>query len=249
MSAICVGISYQSIAQTKQVSGRVVDAKGNGIEGATVRVANDKTVIITQRDGSFKLTVPNSAKSIIVSYVGYSEVTAEIGSGPITVVIKESDKDLSEVVITGYKTVSKREFGGSATVVNAENVKSIPIASFDQMLQGQAPGVVSKATSGQPGASGSIQIRGRGTLVQGATEPLYVIDGIRVAATDFALINPNDIETFNILKDAASAGIYGSEGANGVIVITTKKVNLANQNLKLKVLWVGVLYQLLEILD
>ncbi|MCU0322075.1 MAG: SusC/RagA family TonB-linked outer membrane protein, partial [Chitinophagaceae bacterium] len=223
MSAICVGMSYQSIAQTKQVSGRVVDAKGNGIEGATVRVANDKTVIITQKDGSFKLTVPNNAKSIIVSYVGYNEVTAEIGSGSITVVIKESDKELSEVVITGYKSVSKREFGGAATVINAENVRSIPIASFDQMLQGQAAGVVVKATSGQPGASGSIQIRGRGTLIQGGTEPLYIVDGVRIASTDFALLNPNDIETFNILKDAASAGLYGSEGANGVIVITTKK--------------------------
>ena len=223
MSAICVGISYQSIAQTKQVTGRVVDAKSNGIEGATVKVANGKTVIITEKDGSFKLNVPVGATSIVVSYVGYSDVTTEIGNGPITVVLKESDKELSEVVITGYRTVSKREFGGAATVINAENIKSIPIASFDQMLQGQAPGVVSKATSGQPGASGSIQIRGRGTLVQGATEPLYVIDGIRVAATDFSLINPNDIETFNILKDAASAGLYGSEGANGVIVITTKK--------------------------
>lgn len=223
MSAICVGISYQSFAQTKQVSGRVVDAKGNGIEGATVKVANDKTVIITQKDGSFKLSVPVGAKSIIVSYVGYNDVTAEIGNGPITVVIKESDKELSEVVITGYKAVSKREFGGAATVVNAENVRSIPIASFDQMLQGQAAGVVVKATSGQPGASGSIQIRGRGTLIQGGTEPLYIVDGVRIASTDFALLNPNDIETFNILKDAASAGLYGSEGANGVIVITTKK--------------------------
>lgn len=223
MSAICVGISYQSIAQTKQVSGRVVDAKGNGIEGATVKVANDKTVIITQKDGSFKLTVPAGAKSIIVSYVGYNDVTAEIGNGPITVVIKETDKELSEVVITGYKAVSKREFGGAATVVNAENVRSIPIASFDQMLQGQAAGVVVKATSGQPGASGSIQIRGRGTLIQGGTEPLYIVDGVRIASTDFALLNPNDIETFNILKDAASAGLYGSEGANGVIVVTTKK--------------------------
>ncbi len=221
--AVCIAITINATAQTKQITGKVVDGKGNGLEGASIRAVGEKTAAVTLQDGSFKLSVPVNGKTIVVSYVGYNDVTMNIGSGNVTVVINENQKQLNEVVITGYKTVSKREFGGAATVINAENVKSIPIASFDQMLQGQAPGVVSKATSGQPGASGSIQIRGRGTLVQGATEPLYVIDGIRVAATDFALINPNDIETFNILKDAASAGIYGSEGANGVIVITTKK--------------------------
>lgn len=216
-------ISTHVLAQTKQVAGRVTDSKGNGLEGATVKAVGEKAATFTQKDGSFKLIVKNETKQLTISSIGFTEVTVNISGQTVNVTLQESEADLNEVVVTGYNTKTKKEFGGAATVVNASAVRSIPIASFDQLLQGQAPGVVARATSGQPGASGSIQIRGRGTLVQGGTEPLYIVDGVRIAATDFALLNPNDIETFNILKDATSAGLYGSEGANGVIVVTTKK--------------------------
>jgi hypothetical protein len=182
-------ISTHVLAQTKQVAGRVTDSKGNGLEGATVKAVGEKAATFTQKDGSFKLIVKNETKQLTISSIGFTEVTVNISGQTVNVTLQESEADLNEVVVTGYNTKTKKEFGGAATVVNASAVRSIPIASFDQLLQGQAPGVVARATSGQPGASGSIQIRGRGTLIQGGTEPLYIVDGVRIAATDFALFN------------------------------------------------------------
>jgi TonB-linked SusC/RagA family outer membrane protein len=206
-------------AQQVEVTGKVIDDKGNPISSASVVEKGTKNGVVSGLDGSFTLKVKKGVK-IVVSSLGF-QTKELVASDKMTIQLNADTKALEEVVVTGYKTVSKREFGGASTVVKGESIKNIPIASFDQMLQGKAPGVVIRASSGQPGASGSIQIRGRGTFE--GTQPLFIVDGTRISAADFALLNPNDIESFNILKDASGAALYGSEGANGVVVITTKQ--------------------------
>jgi TonB-linked SusC/RagA family outer membrane protein len=206
-------------AQQVELTGTVTDDKGNPVVSASVIEKGTKNGAVTGPDGSFKLNVKKGAR-LFISSLGFQTKELTASGGRVSIQLSSDTKALDEVVVTGYKTVSKREFGGASTIVKGESIKSIPIASFDQMLQGKAPGVVIRASSGQPGASGSIQIRGRGTFE--GTQPLFIVDGIRIAAGDFALLNPNDIESFNILKDAAGAALYGSEGANGVVVVTTK---------------------------
>ena len=136
--------------------------------------------------------------------------------------LKTDSKLLGEVIVTGYKTQNSREVAGSINTVSAEEIREVPIASFDQALQGRAPGVLIQANSGQPGAAASVTIRGKGSI-NGSNEPLYILDGIQISAADFSTLNPNDFASFTILKDAASTSIYGSRGANGVIVITSKR--------------------------
>jgi len=138
------------------------------------------------------------------------------------VTLKTDSKLLGEVIVTGYKTQNSREVAGSINTVSAEEIREVPIASFDQALQGRAPGVLIQANSGQPGAAASVTIRGKGSI-NGSNEPLYILDGIQISAADFSTLNPNDFASFTILKDAASTSIYGSRGANGVIVITSKR--------------------------
>lgn len=220
--AVCMAITINAAAQTKQITGKVVDGKGNGLEGASIRATGEKTATVSLKDGSFKLVVPVNAKTIVVSYVGYNDVTMNIGSGNVTVTLAESDQDINEVVVTGYQTLQKRQVTGSIATVKAEAIKNVPIGSFDQMLQGQAAGTLIQANSGQPGAAANVIIRGIGSI-SGGTEPLYILDGIQISAQNFSSINPADFESVSILKDASTTAIYGSRGANGVIVITSKK--------------------------
>src|SRR5690606_23642718 len=131
-------------------------------------------------------------------------------------------QQLSEVVITGYTTQNKREIAGSVAAIQGNQVGRVPLASFDQALQGQVAGLLIQANSGQPGAAGSARIRGSGSLA-GNNQPLYILDGIEITANDFATLNPGDFETMSVLKDAISTSQYGSRGAGGVIVITSKK--------------------------
>jgi TonB-dependent SusC/RagA subfamily outer membrane receptor len=140
----------------------------------------------------------------------------------LNVVLEQSLRSLTEVVINGYATQNKRQVAGSIAKLSGEEVKLTPLGSFDKALQGRVPGLLSQSQSGQPGAAAVVTIRGKGSI-NGSNTPLYIIDGVQVNAADFATINPGDIESYNILKDASSTSIYGSRGANGVIVITTKK--------------------------
>lgn len=147
-----------------------------------------------------------------------------LGSGnTINVTLKPEDKSLTEVVVTGYSKERKSQFVGSATVLSSKVVETVPVGSFDQALQGRAPGVQVSSSSGQPGASATISIRGVHSISGAFSQPLYVIDGVPLPANDMQTINPNDFESITILKDASAAALYGARGGLGVIVITTKK--------------------------
>ncbi len=205
------------------ISGTVTSVEGEPLIGASVVVAGTSTGTITDIDGNFELDVPEGTSTLIVSYTGYSTQEVELaGRTTLNIVLEEAISQLQEVVVVGYGSSQKRDLTGSVSKIDAEYLESIPSARVDQMLQGRAPGVQVSAVSGEPGAATSIRIRG-GNSIQGDNEPLWVIDGI-IVGTSFNLnnINTNDIESIEILKDATAVSIYGTRGANGVILVTTK---------------------------
>ncbi len=226
--------SFELFAQTKTVTGKVTDVKsGTPISGVAVSV-NGNNVALTGEDGAFTANVPQDAKKLLFKSVGYDNVSADIISGTLMIKMMASDKNLEEVVVTGYKSAQKRSFAGSAGTIKGEEVANVPIASFDQAMQGRTPGLILRANSGQPGASGSAIIRGRGSI-NGSTEPIYIVDGIQIAAADFSQLNPNDIENISVLKDAVATSLYGSRGGNGVIVVSTKRGSTGKPKLEVDV--------------
>jgi len=219
----------------KKVTGVVISSEDNEpIVGASVLVKGTTVGTITDLNGKFSLpNVPNSARTVVVSYIGMK--TQELEIKPSLKIILSSDaKQLDEVMVVAYGTVKKSAFTGSATVVNADQMKT-PAASFDKGLAGQVAGVQVVSQSGQPGSGTSFRIRGAGSL-SASNEPLIVIDGVATTNENYsqvaydndsssnllASLNPNDIESITVLKDAAAAALYGSRAANGVVVITTK---------------------------
>jgi TonB-linked SusC/RagA family outer membrane protein len=208
-------------AQTP-IKGRIVNKKdGTPLAGATIEVKGTKVSAVADFNGDYNLIVPKGADRLIITYSGYQRTEVAVGQAA-TVAMSPDDAAMTEVVVTGYKTGQKKSFAGSAGTIKGDAIAEMPIASFDQALQGRTPGLLLRATSGQPGNSGSTIIRGRGSI-QGSTEPIYIVDGIQIAAADFAQINPNDIENVSVLKDAVATSLYGSRGGNGVIVVSTKK--------------------------
>ncbi len=216
------------------ITGKVTDAKdGAPLPGVTIRVKGSNTIVQSEADGSFHIPLKAKEKVLIFSYVGFASEEVTVGSkNNITVALSTEDKRLQEVTVVAYGTQNKKEITGSIVKVDGKQLEDIPLTSVDQMLQGKVAGLQSIASSGQPGAAQDIVIRGIGSINASAS-PLFVIDGIPVNTGDFssltqtsnalAGLNPNDIESISVLKDAASASIYGSRAANGVILITTKK--------------------------
>ncbi|MFD2247039.1 SusC/RagA family TonB-linked outer membrane protein [Pontibacter ruber] len=218
---------FQAMGQGRTVSGKVTEkATGQGLPGVSVAVKGTTTGTNTDIDGSYTLSLPANVTdnvTLVFRFVGMAtQEVALAGRSSVNVALAPDSKQLSEVVVTGYSTQNKREVSGSIATVKAEEVSQAPLASFDQSLQGKAPGILIQAQSGQPGAAAAVVIRGKGSVV-GNNDPLYILDGVQISAGDFATLNPADFETFNVLKDAAATSIYGSRGANGVIVITSKK--------------------------
>ncbi|WP_053978408.1 SusC/RagA family TonB-linked outer membrane protein [Mangrovimonas xylaniphaga] len=212
-----------SFAQEKTVTGTVIsEADGLPLPGVNVIVKGTTRGVQTDFDGNYTITA-NVGETLVFSFVSMKAVEIVVGtSNSINVSMQEDIAALEEVVVVGYSSQDKTKVSGAVSVVNAEAIEQVPLASFDQILQGQAPGVQISAGSGQPGASARVRIRGNGSI-NGSNDPLYIIDGIQVSAGDFAAINPNDFENISILKDASATAPYGSRGANGVIVVTTKK--------------------------
>jgi len=215
------------------VSGIVTEAEtGNPLSGATVRVKGTTIGMLTDNDGQYILDIPSYGEVLIFSFVG--RVIQEVpinGRTTINVALAPDDVSLEEVVVLGYTQQSRARSISSVAVVGQEKIENVPLPDINQIIQGQAPGVLSTGGSGQPGAAQSIRIRGTGSLNAGRG-PLYVIDGIIVENGDFVAtgtndvlsnINPNDIESVNILKDATAVSLYGARGANGVVVINTKR--------------------------
>lgn len=211
-------MSVVAFAQ-KSVTGKVNDSKGEGIPGASVTLKGTTTGSISDATGSFKISVPNSGGILVFSSIGYKNQEVKLsGQSTIDVTMEEDAANLDEVVVTGYGTQSKREITGAVTTVNAKELQSVPATTFAQQLQGRASGlnIVNDAT---PGGNATVRIRGFGTI--GNNDPLFIIDG--VPTENQGNLNPNDIETIQILKDASAASIYGSRAANGVVIITTKR--------------------------
>lgn len=215
--------SVASFAQGTDIRGKVTSqSDGLPLPGVSVTIKGTKTTTQTDVQGNFRLSGDANAKVLVFSYIGFKSKEAVVTRGTIAVALDEDAQSLSDVIITGYTTQSKREVSGSVSTVKAADVNNVPIASFDQALQGRAPGVLVTANSGQPGASAVITIRGRGSI-SGSTSPLYILDGVEISARDFATLNSADFDSFTILKDAVSTSQYGSRGSNGVIVVTSKK--------------------------
>jgi len=219
LAIVC--IAFFSVNAQREVTGRVTDANGAPLVGVSVNIKGTSKGTATGPDGSFKLSAaPDNV--IVFTIIGFADKEVRADNPSLTVVMEQSQRSLTEVVINGYAPQNKRQVAGSIAKLSGDEVKLTPIGSFDKALQGRVPGLLSQSQSGQPGAAAVVTIRGKGSI-NGSNTPLYIIDGIQVNAADFATINPGDIESYNILKDATSTSIYGSRGANGVIVITTKK--------------------------
>ncbi len=214
-------IAFFSVNAQREVSGRVTDATGAPLGGVSVNIKGSSKGTTTGPDGGFRISAASNAV-IVFTNIGFADKEVTADNTSLNVVLEQSQRSLAEVVITGYSTQNKRQVAGSIAKLSGDDVKLTPLGSFDKALQGRVPGLLSQSQSGQPGAAAVVTIRGKGSI-NGSNTPLYIIDGVQVNPADFATINPGDIESYNILKDASSTSIYGSRGANGVIVITTKK--------------------------
>ncbi|MFT3822961.1 MAG: SusC/RagA family TonB-linked outer membrane protein [Chitinophagaceae bacterium] len=222
-----------AMAQTKLLSGKVTDPKGNPVANATILVKGFTAGTATKTDGSFSLQVPAEAKTLLVSAVGFTATEVNIsGKSSVDIALLSDDKSMQEVIVTGYGTQKKAQLTGSVVKIAGSEVENIPMTSVDKMLQGKVAGLQSVSSNGQPGSTQAIRIRGIGSY-SASSQPLFVVDGVQINSGDLsaanttsnvlASFNPNDIEDINVLKDAAATSIYGARGANGVIIITTKK--------------------------
>src|SRR4051812_28518780 len=225
--------SGAAFSQGIVVSGTVQDAKRNPLIGVTVSVKGSSEAASTDPNGHYTITVPGPKSVLVFSNVGFLNREEVVGSRTtISPAMSESAADLEGVVVIGYGgTSKKRDITGSTASVSAKQIQErVPVTLFDA-LQGQAAGVLVTNDNGDPFGQGTIQIRGASTINAEGNGPLYVIDGILSENANF--INPNDIETIDILKDVSSTAIYGARGANGVILITTKKGRSAKPNINL----------------
>ncbi len=216
--------SWSLSAQTRTYHGTVVDASSNEpLIGATILPIGGGQGVATDADGKFIISVPTRVSKVQVSYVGYTTTTVTLSENMI-VKLSESDTNLDDLVVLGYGSAKKLgSVVGSVAVVGQKELENIPTATFVDALQGQVAGLNIYSNTGEPGAPATaVQIRGVNSLSAGNT-PLYILDGAPVSSTVFTTLNPNDIQSVTVLKDAASVAIYGSRAANGVIVITSKK--------------------------
>lgn len=228
-------------AQTKTVTGKVTDAKdGSPMVGASVVAKGSKTGTQSGSDGSFKLVVPSGTSKLVVSSVGFASAEVDVRStAEVSVKLTAATEALSDIVVIGYGSRKVKDVTGSVAQVTEKEFNKGQIASPDQLLQGRTPGVLVTPATGEPGAGATINIRGTGSI-SGAQEPLYVVDGVPLQQggtlssnsgvegntspkNPLIFLNPSDIESITVLKDASAAAIYGSRGANGVILITTKQ--------------------------
>lgn len=205
--------------QARVISGTVKDATGETIISASVVVKGTTLGTVTDFDGNYTLDVPDDAKVLVFSYIGMQTQELTITGDVMNVVLSENSEVLEEVVVTGYGTTKKRDLVTAVSSVNADQLKDIPVASASAALEGKLAGVSVTTTEGAPDADIKIRVRGGTSLTQ-SSDPLYIVDGFQVSS--ISDINPSDIQSMDVLKDAAATAIYGAQGANGVIIITTK---------------------------
>ncbi len=225
-------LSFFANAQTKEVSGKVSDSKdGSTLAGVTVKAKAAANTTVTKTDGTFTLNVPANTKALVFSYVGF-KVQERAIDNVSNVELSQADNSLSEVIVVGFGTKVKRDLTGSIAKVSSKDIAGTPAISFESAIQGRAAGVFVEQQNGKLGQGIKVRVRGAASINAGG-DPLYVIDGITLqnsslssngAATNpLADINASDIESIEILKDASATAIYGANGSNGVVLITTKK--------------------------
>ena len=240
-------LSCHVMAQQTTVTGTITDGTdGSPLIGANVLVKGTGTGSIADVNGKFSVSVPTGKDVLVISCIGYKqqEITLKAGQKVVNVVMKEDSELLDEVVVVGYGTMKKSDLSGASVSMGEDKIKGSIITNLDQSLQGRAAGVTAVQTSGAPGSASSIRVRGQATINSNA-EPLYVIDGVIVQGgstsgsslgfgdaldngttstiSPLSTINPADILSMEILKDASATAIYGAQGANGVVLITTKR--------------------------
>lgn len=217
----CFALGAGVASAQSRVTGTVTDHEGKPVIGATIKVNGTKLVTVTDDNGKFSLrNVPASAKHISISCIGMKTETVNV-SGNVKVIMNYSDTSLGQAVVTGYGRQTRESFTGAATQVKGEDIVAKATTEVTKALEGAAAGVTVVNTSGQPGTNATIRIRGIGS-VNGSSAPLWVVDGVPFEG-DMSALDPNDVESLNILKDATATALYGSRGANGVIIVTTKR--------------------------
>lgn len=222
-----LGISLFTFAQSN-ITGTILDSSGQPIIGASILVKGSKTGVISDLDGKFTIAVPQKGSTLIISCVGYVTENVKANQSDLKIVLKEDNELLDEVVVVGYGTMKKSDLTGANTQLKTDAITATVSASPLESLQGKAAGV-SVMTNNKPGESPTIRVRGSGSITA-SNDPLYVVDGFPLMDGNLNDINPADIESMEVLKDASSTAIYGSRGANGVIMITTKKGSKGRNN-------------------
>ncbi len=248
ISALIIDVS----AQDRSISGKVSDEDGQGLPGVNVILSGTSTGTTSDIEGNFNVSVPESGGVLVFSFIGFATQEIEVGNqSSINVTLLPDTKQLSEVVVTGYGTTLKKEFSGVSSSISAEDISKVPATSASQILQGQASGVFVTSQSGTPGGGISVNVRGIKSI-SSSTQPLYVVDGVPVISGSLqqsgfggqgqnalAGLNPNDIESIEVLKDASTRAIYGSRGANGVVLITTKRGKSGKTSINVSA-WSGI---------
>ncbi|HYV54904.1 MAG TPA: SusC/RagA family TonB-linked outer membrane protein, partial [Chitinophagaceae bacterium] len=229
--------SQLCFAQDRVITGRVTDSTGSGVAGVTITAKGTQTATQTTNDGSFRITVPSTVNALIFSSVGFTTREVPVISGsPMMVSLSGVTSSLNEIVVIGYGTSRKKDLTGAVTAITAKDFNKGAITTPEQLIAGKVAGVQITSNGGAPGSGSTIRIRG-GASLNASNDPLIVVDGVPLAPNrnvdgtpsiagspdPLSLINPNDIESMNILKDASATAIYGSRASNGVIIITTKK--------------------------
>ncbi len=249
-----------SAQQGKTITGVIVDDNGEPVIGANVVEKGSRSIgTVTDVDGKFSLALSNPSATLVVSYIGYLTKEVPVGNqSALRITLAEDTQNLEEVVVIGYGTVKKSDLTGSVGSIQVDKVQGLAIKSVDQMLQGRTSGLYMVQNSGMPGASSTVRIRG-GNSISGGNEPLYIIDGMPVypsadnsqtALSPLNSIPTSDIESIEVLKDASSTAIYGSRGANGVIIVTTKKGKSGKTSVAFDAYWgIQNIYKKYDLLD
>ena len=230
MALFQFAVIVTAMAQNRTVTGKITDSKdGSILAGASVSATGTTKVAVSDATGSFKIEIPVSVKQLSISYAGYETQDVLVSDNFINVKLVSSSEKLADVVVIGYGTVRKKDLTGSVAIIGAKDFVKGAMTTPEQLIMGKVAGVQITSNSGAPGAGSTIRIRG-GASLNASNDPLIVLDGMPLdnngisgQANALALINPNDIESFSILKDASATAIYGSRASNGVIMITTKK--------------------------
>ncbi len=226
---------FQLAAQNKTITGKITDAEGKPVQGASVQIKGTKQGVSANDAGIFSISVPSSATTLTITGVGLVSQDVKIGSNAVlNVSMAAADQSLDEVVVVAYGTAKKETLTGSVGTIKAADIAKRPLTNITTALEGAIPGVITGSANGQPGSGVSIRIRGFGSI-NATSEPLFVVDGVPYVGGT-SNINPDDVESTTVLKDASATALYGSRAANGVVMITTKKGKKGRNNISLRLL-------------